>query len=85
MRYVYTVNSIGLDKIVFFASKRAALNYAKRHNIRKLSNGHYGIFRVLCYIAADMREDYRKLKERIDKQNVEMLISMGIDPAKYKP
>jgi hypothetical protein len=44
-----------------------------------------GIVRILSYIAADMREDYRKLKERIDKQNVEMLISMGIDPTKYKP
>ena len=59
MRYVYTVNNIGLDNIVYFASKRAALNYAKRHNIHKLSNGHWGIVRVLSYIAANVREDYR--------------------------
>lgn len=69
MRYVYTVNNIGLYNIVYFASKRAALNYAKRHNIRKISNGHYGIFRVLSSIAFEVREDYRKYKENLYKQN----------------
>lgn len=63
MHYVYTVNNIGLENIVYFASKRAALNYAKSHNIRKLSNDYYGIFRVLSSIAFDVREDYRKLKD----------------------
>lgn len=67
MRYVYTVNNIGFENIVYFASKRAALNYAKRHNIHKLSNGHYGIFRVLSSIAFEVREDYHnyhKCKEQ---------------------
>ena len=74
MRYVYTVNNIGLENIVYFASKRAALNYAKRHNIRKLSNGHWGIVRTLSCIAVDVREDYRKLKEHLDKQNRDCLM-----------
>jgi hypothetical protein len=74
MRYVYTVNNIGLENTVYFASKRAALNYAKRHNIRKLNNGHWGIVRTLSCIAVDVREDYRKLKERLDKQNRDCLM-----------
>lgn len=75
MRYVYTVNNIGFENIVYFASKRAALNYAKRHNIRKLSNdGHWGIICVLSSIAANVREDYRKHKENLDKQNEDCCI-----------
>lgn len=58
MRYAYTVNSIGLNNIVFFASKHAALNYAKAHDIRKLQNGRWGIVRVWAKIASAVREDF---------------------------
>ena len=65
MRYVYSINSIGLD-IVFFASKRAALNYAKTHNIRKLSNGHWVIFRLSIENAIRLREEFAERKAEAD-------------------
>ena len=61
MRYVYTVNGIGLD-IVFFASKRATLNYARAHNIRKLQNGKWGIVRVWNQTADAVRNDFMERK-----------------------
>lgn len=67
MRYVYTVNGIGLN-IIFFASKRAALNYAKAHNIQKLQNGRWGIVRTNERIASAVRNDFmeRKLEREYD-------------------
>jgi len=62
MSYVYTVNGIGL-KIVFFASKRAALNYAHAHNLPKLRNGHYGIVRARTSIATLVREEFDSILE----------------------
>jgi hypothetical protein len=63
MRYIYSV-AVGTYDFVFFASKRSALNYAARHSISR-SN----VRRTLGYLASDIREDYHKLKIRIDKQN----------------
>lgn len=61
MSYCYFPNNIGLD-IVFFGSKRAALNYAKAHNIPKLSNGRFGIVRSNVKIAAKVWEDLNMCK-----------------------
>lgn len=66
MQYVYSINSIGLD-IVFFANKRAALNYAKAHNIRKLSNGHWGIFRLSIENAICLRKEFAERKAEAER------------------
>lgn len=60
MAYVYTVNSIGLN-IVYFASKRAALCYAVRHNIR-CSDGKIRLVRCRSDIAQSVREDFNQIK-----------------------
>lgn len=57
MKYVYTINSIGLN-IVYFASKKSALNYAKAHNIRKLRNDKWGIIRISEKSALEIRNDF---------------------------
>lgn len=54
--YVYTVNSIGLN-IVYFASKRAALNYAIKHNI-KCADGKIRLVRCRPDIAQSVRDDF---------------------------
>lgn len=58
--YVYTINSIGID-VVYFASKRAALNYAIKHNI-KCSDGKIRIHRVNPVIAYLVRKDFNECK-----------------------
>lgn len=68
MRYVYSVNSIGLN-IVFFASKKAALNYANKHNIPKLSNGKWGIIRTTVTAAVEVREDFNNIRKQEDIHN----------------
>lgn len=57
MAYVYTVNSIGLN-IVYFASKRAALNYAIKHNIR-CADGKIRLVRCRPDIAQHVRDEVR--------------------------
>jgi len=54
--YVYTVNSIGLN-IVYFASKKSALNYAIKHNI-KCADGKIRLVRCRPDIAQSIREDF---------------------------
>lgn len=61
MRYVYTINSIGLN-IVYFASRRAAYKYAERHNIR-MADGKIRIVRCRSEIAQLVREDFNELKK----------------------
>ena len=58
--YVYTVNSIGLN-IVYFASKRAALNYAIKHDI-KCADGKIRLVRCRPDIAQGVREDFNQAK-----------------------
>lgn len=59
MAYVYTVNSIG-PNIVYFASKRAALNYAIKHNIR-CSDGKIRFVRCRPDIAYSVRHDFSQI------------------------
>lgn len=62
MSYCYTINSIG-PNIVFFASTRAAYNYAAKHNIR-MANGKIKINRCRTDIATAVRKDFTEyLKE----------------------
>lgn len=72
MSYCYFPSNIGLN-VVFFCSKRSALNYAKAHNIPKLSNGRLGIVRANCKIAAEVRKDFneRKLELENNKEATE--------------
>ena len=56
--YVYTINSIGLN-IVYFASKRAALNYAIKHDI-KCADGKIRLVRCRSDIAQSVREDFNQ-------------------------
>ena len=67
MSYCYYPMNIGLD-IVFFCSKRAALNYAKAHNIPKLSNGRWGIVRANDKIAAEVRKDFNERKRELENK-----------------
>lgn len=67
MSYCYYPMNIGLD-IVFFCSKRAALNYAKAHNIPKLSNGRWGIVRANDKIAAEVRNDFNERKRELENK-----------------
>lgn len=76
MSKVYTINGIGLNNIVYFGSKKAALNYAAKHNLPKLSNGYWGLIKESNNMAYLFREDCRKLKARIDKQEEQRLIDL---------
>lgn len=67
MTYVYTINSIGLN-IVYFASKRAALNYAIKHNI-KCADGKIRLVRCRPDIAQSVREDFNQSKRDINYVN----------------
>lgn len=60
MAYVYTVNSIG-HNIVYFASKRAAISYAIKHNIR-CADGKIRLVRCRSDIAKYVREDFNQMK-----------------------
>ena len=64
--YVYTINSIGLN-IVYFASKRAALNYAIKHNI-KCADGKIRLVRCRPDIAQSVREDFNQVNRRHNKK-----------------
>ena len=67
--YVYTINSIGLN-IVYFASKRAALNYAIKHDI-KCADGKIRLVRCRSDIAQSVREDFNQANmEHSKKWNV---------------
>lgn len=61
MSYCYTINSIGLN-IVFFASARAAYNYAAKHNIR-MANGKIKVHRCKTDIAFLVRKDFMERKD----------------------
>lgn len=65
MSYCYFPNNIGLG-MVFFCSKRAALNYAKTHNIQKLSNGRFGIVITNDIIASEVRKDFNERKLELE-------------------
>ena len=56
MIYVYTLNSIGLNNIVFFSSTNSAYNYAVKHNIR-MANGKIKVVRCKSYTAISVLED----------------------------
>ena len=65
--YVYTINSIGLD-IVYFASKKSALNYAIKHNI-KCADGKIRFIRCRPDIAQFVREDFNQSKNGAQEWN----------------
>ena len=60
--YVYTINSIGFN-IVYFASKRAALNYAIKHDI-KCADGKIRLIRCRPDIAKLVREDFNQVNRK---------------------
>lgn len=60
MSYVYSINSIGLN-IVYFASKRAALNYAIKHSIQ-CADGKIRLVRCKSDIAQYVRDDFSQLR-----------------------
>lgn len=60
MSYVYSINSIGLN-IVYFASKRAALNYAVKHSIQ-CADGKIRLVRCRSDIAQSVRDDFNQIK-----------------------
>ena len=59
--YIYTINSIGLN-IVYFASRRAALNYAIKHDI-KCADRKIRLVRCRPDIAKLVREDFNQVNE----------------------
>ena len=65
--YVYTINSIGINNIVYFASKKSALNYAIKHNI-KCADGKIRLVRCRPDIAQGVREDFNQVNMEHDKQ-----------------
>ena len=67
MRYLYTINSIGLN-IVFFASTHAAYNYAVKHNIR-MANGKIKIHRCRFDVASAVRKDFMEILKAGGKNN----------------
>lgn len=64
--YVYSINSMGLQNLVFFASKRAALQYARTHSFCPKINGRYILFKSSPYIAQRVRDDWSRNKETIE-------------------
>lgn len=64
--YVYTINSIGLN-IIYFASKRAALNYAIKYNI-KCADGKIRLVRCRSDIAKLVREDFNQVNMEHSKK-----------------
>ena len=60
--WVYSINSIGFDNLIFFASKQAALNYAKKHDFCPKINGKYIIIKVNYKIAKDVRDEWQSHK-----------------------
>ena len=66
MIYVYTLNSIGLNNIVFFSSTNSAYNYAVNHDIR-MANGKIKVVRCKSYTANAVRGDVRLRRKAIEK------------------
>ena len=66
MIYVYTINSIGLNNIVFFSSTHSVYNYAVKHNIR-MANGKIKVVRCKSYTANAVRGDVRLRRKAIEK------------------
>lgn len=64
--YVYNINSIGLN-IVYFASKRAALNYAIKHGI-KCADRKIRLVRCRPDIAQLVREDFNQTNMKHNKK-----------------
>ena len=64
MIYVYTINSIGINNIVFFSSTNSAYNYAIEHNIR-MANGKIKVMRCTINNAIAVRGDVRFLRKAI--------------------
>ena len=64
MIYAYTLNSIGLNNIVFFSSTNSAYNYAVKHNIR-MANGKIKVMRCTINNAIAVRDDARLLRKAI--------------------
>ena len=58
MSYVYTLNSIGRNNIVFFSSAHSAYNYAVEHNIR-MANGKVKVMRCTINNAFAVRGDVK--------------------------
>lgn len=67
MSYCYTINSIGLN-IVFFASTRAAYNYAVKHNIR-MANGKIKVNRCRTGVAIEVRKDFTEYLKEADSRD----------------
>ena len=66
MIYVYTLNSIGLNNIVFFSSTHSAHNYVVKHNIR-MTNGKIKVMRCTINNARAVRGDVRLRRKAIEK------------------
>ena len=69
MIYVYTLNSIGLNNIVFFSSTNSAYNYAVKHDIR-MANGKIKVMRCTANGAIEILEDVierRKARKAIEE------------------
>ena len=64
MIYVYTINSIGLNNIVFFSSTHSAHNYAVKHNIRMI-NGKIKVIRCTISNARAVLGDVRFRRKAI--------------------
>ena len=64
MIYVYTINSIHLNNIVFFSSTHSAYNYAVKHNIR-MSNGKIKVMRCTINNAIAVRGEVRLRRKAI--------------------
>ena len=68
MSYVYTLNSIGLNNIVFFSSTHSAYNYAVKHNIL-MANEKIKVIRSTINGAIEILEDVRLRRE--DRKAIE--------------
>ena len=64
MSYVYTINSIGCNNVVFFSSTNSAYNYAVEHNIR-MQNGKIKVMRCTINNAMAVRGDVRLRRKAI--------------------
>ena len=64
MIYAYTLNSIGLNNIVFFSSTNSAYNYAVKHNIR-MANSKIKVMCCTINNAIAVRGDARFLRKAI--------------------
>lgn len=82
MSYVYTLNSIGLNNIVFFSSTHSAYNYAVKHNIR-MANENIKVIRSTINCAIEILEDVklrRKARKALEeaKRNTSMEMTENV-------